>query len=166
MERDTAVLESLNFQVAPDQSPQRRGWHRVVTYAQDTEAGRQRARGEHVPPADAAPDPPELVRRVDRLRARCEEGGIDRARRGADQQIGANVSLVERMQHPGMRCAETRTARQDKRDSHGSYATRRPPPSSRSRCSASRSSWRLRSSPTPSDAPISACDVPPWPSMP
>jgi len=36
-------------------------------------------------------------------------------------------------------------------------ASRRRSPSDRSRCSASRSSWRLRSSPTPRRLPISAC---------
>ncbi|MEA2223685.1 MAG: hypothetical protein QOH83_2061 [Solirubrobacteraceae bacterium] len=36
-------------------------------------------------------------------------------------------------------------------------ASRCPSPSDLSRCSASRSSWRLRSSPTPSREPISAC---------
>ncbi len=43
------------------------------------------------------------------------------------------------------------------RSSQRYAASRRPPPSSRSQWSARRSSWRLRSSLTPSAAPITAC---------
>src|SRR3954452_4627673 len=45
-------------------------------------------------------------------------------------------------------------------------ASRRPLPSDLSRRRASRSSWRLRSSPTPSRAPISACVSRPPPPKP
>ena len=53
-----------------------------------------------------------------RLRARGDEGGVERADRGPDEQVGRHAVLVEPEEHPGLGGAERGAAREHERGAH------------------------------------------------
>src|SRR5438067_1616944 len=71
--------------------------------------------GEDVVRAQLAPDAREVL---DAFRAEAlpEEGGIERAGRGADQEIWFDPRVQDRAEHPDLQRAETRAPREDERN--------------------------------------------------
>jgi len=84
------------------QASERAGRHRVVADADQLEAGGERVGGEDLRPAQAKPDTLQLVGSLDILWARGDKGRVDRADRGANEQIGFDAALVKRGQHAGL----------------------------------------------------------------
>ena len=72
--------------------------------------------GEHLAAPDVLPDLGQLVGGVDRLLAGRDEGAVDGARGGGDEQVGRDASLIERAQHPDLDRAESGTAGEDEGD--------------------------------------------------
>ncbi len=102
MERDGGVLEPLDLDVGAKEPSQRTHRHRVIAHAKQAEARGQRIGGEDLAPAQPPPDPLQLASRLHGRPARGDEGGVDGPDRRADQQIGADAPLIQRLKHPGL----------------------------------------------------------------
>src|SRR5215212_9330666 len=87
----------------------------MVAGTEEPEQPRERVEGEDVAATQRAPDVRQLVGGLDRLRARGNEGSVERACGRTDNQIRADVALVERTQHADLDGTEAGTAGEDER---------------------------------------------------
>src|SRR3954464_701952 len=115
MQRDRRIGEVIELDVLPDQPPQLAVGHKMIAPAARTADERAQADGKDILPLQVAPHSAQLPRCLRRLGPRCDEGGVERADRGADQKIGHNPALVQRLEHPNLQCAEARPAGKNER---------------------------------------------------
>src|SRR5215218_10173848 len=87
----------------------------MVAGAEETEQAGERVEREDVAATQRAPDGRQLVGGRNSLRARGDEGSVERARGRADDQVRADVALVERAQHADLDRAEAGASREDER---------------------------------------------------
>src|SRR4051812_45921202 len=87
----------------------------MIAPAARTADERAQADRKDVLPLQVAPHSAQLPRCLRGLGSRCDEGGVERSDRGADQKIGRNSPLVQRLEHPNLQRPEARAAGEDER---------------------------------------------------
>src|SRR5215218_1870008 len=87
----------------------------MVAGAEETEQAGERVEREDVAATQRAPDGRQLVGGRNSLRARGDEGSVERARGRADDQVRADAALVERTEHADLDGTEAGTAGEDER---------------------------------------------------
>src|SRR3954468_9330415 len=122
MQGDRRIGEVIELDMLPDQPPQLAVGHKMIAPAARTADERAQADGKDVLPLEVAPYSAQLPRCLRGLGPRSDEGGVERADRGADQKIGRNAPLVQRLEHPNLQCPEARAAGEDERRPRGRRA--------------------------------------------
>lgn len=113
------VLQSGELEMLGDQPPQTIVGKEVRTPPEETQESEDRAGGEHVAPRQR---PPDVGQRVDAhtVGSRCDPPAVQRAHRGADDQIRRDAGLGQTAQHPDLDRTQTGAAGEDEGGGHGS----------------------------------------------